>query len=246
MKTLKRLIPILLVVLAVFSLVGCKKKGKDKSVDELNNALNNTVQEFKASGNVQAKITLTSTDTQTIDVKYSIENNKIKALATVLQDTNGEVSVYVKDGVCYIARYNSVKEKYTATDAELQKIAESYTLDAYIKKALDIFNKEFFKASSAEKLSDSSYKLTCDLASLQVSDDTPDDEILDAEAQIEKLQAMESVTLTLTLSGDAISVLEGTFVKDGKTSTIKIEFLNKDSFTVEVPNQSEYVEKSNN
>ena len=73
----KIFVPLLLVPLF---LVGCKKKGKDKSVDDLNNALNNTVQEFKASGNVQAKITLTSTDTQTIDVKYSIENNKIKEI----------------------------------------------------------------------------------------------------------------------------------------------------------------------
>ena len=67
-----------------------------------------------------------------------------------------------------------------------------------------------------------------------------DDKIIEAEAQIEKLQAMDSVTLTLSLSGDLIASLEGTFVKEGKTNTIKIEFLNTNSFEVSVPNESEY------
>ena len=238
MKTLKRIIPILLILLAMFFVVGCKKN-KAKSTDELNKALNDTVSTYKAASNVQAKITLTSSSTETIDVKYSIENGKIKALATVLNDENGVVSVYVKDGTCYLSRYNSPKEKYTPSAEELQKIADTYTIDAYIKKALDIFNDQFFKASSAEKTGDS-YKLTCDLLSLQVSDDTPDDKIIEAEAQIEKLQAMDSVTLTLNLSGDLIASLEGTFVKEGKTNTIKIEFLNTNSFEVSVPNESEY------
>ena len=239
MKTLKRIIPILLILLAMFFVVGCKKN-KTKSADDLSKALNETVSTYKNASNVQAKITLNSTSTETIDVKYSLENGKIKALATVLTDENGEVSVYVKDGTCYLARYNSPKEKYSASAEELQKIADTYTIDAYIKKALDIFNDQFFKASSTEKTSNSSYKLTCDVFSLQVSDDTPDDKIIEAEAQIEKLQAMDSVSLTLNLNGDLIASLEGTFVKEGKTNTIKIEFLNTNSFEVSVPNESEY------
>ena len=198
-----------------------------------------------AQANVQAKITLKAEAEEVIDVKYSISNGKITSLATVLTDSVGEVSVYVKDGVCYVARYSSPKEKYSATDAELTKIASTYTIDAYIKKATNIFNKEFFKASSITSSDGGVYKLACDLATLEVASDTSDDEILDAEAQIEALKALDSISLTLTLKDDLVAKFEGTFVKEGKTSTITIEFLSTSAFEVNIPNASEYSEKSN-
>ena len=114
----------------------------------------------------------------------------------------------------------------------------------YIKKALDVFNKQFFAASSMTKVADGEYKFTCDLASLAVADDIPDDEVLEAEAQIEKLKAMDSIDLTLKLNGDKVAEFVGTFVKEGKTSTIKIEFLSLDAVTIDVPNASEYTEKT--
>lgn len=244
MKTLKRILPILFLVLVVLLLVACKKN-KVKNTDDLNNVFTNTVQTYKSAENVQAKITLKSETEEVIDLKYSISGGKITSLATVLTDSEGEVSVYVKDGVCYVARYSSPKEKYTATDAELTKIASTYTIDAYIKKATSIFNKEFFKASSIESSDGGVYKLSCDLAALEVASDTPDDEIIEAEAQIEALKALESISLTLTLKDDLVAKFEGTFVKEGKTSTITIEFISTSTFEVNVPNASDYQTKSN-
>ena len=239
---MKRFLPVILIIILALFAFGCKKN-KTKSADDLSNILNSTNSAYANAENVQAKITLTSDSVQTIDVKYSIANGKIASLATVLTDSEGEVSVYVKDGTCYVARYNSPKEKYAATDIELTTIALSYKLDAYIKKAMDIFNGQFFKASSVEKVSDDTYKLTCDVNSLQVADDVPDEEILEAEAQIEKLKAMDSITLVLVLNGDSVKELEGTFVKEGKTSKIKIEFLGTGSVEVSVPSASEYKDK---
>ena len=244
MKTLKRILPILLLVLAAFTLSACKKN-KTKTTDDLDSIFKNTVETYKGAANVQAKITLKAEAEEVIDVKYSISNGKITSLATVLTDSVGEVSVYVKDGVCYVARYSSPKEKYSPTDEELTKIASTYTIDAYIKKATSIFNKEFFKASSIESSDGVEYKHACDLATLEVASDTPDDEILDAEAQIEALKALDSISLTLTVKDNLVAKFEGTFVKEGKTSTITIEFLSTASFDVNVPNASEYQEKAN-
>lgn len=244
MKTLKRILPIILLVVGVFVFSACKKS-KIKSTDDLNSVFTKTVETYKSASSVQAKITLKAETEEVIDVKYTIANGKITSLATVLTDSVGEVSVYVKDGVCYVARYSSPKEKYSPTDEELTKIAATYTIDAYIKKATSIFNKEFFKASSIESSDGGVYKLACDLATLEVASDTPDDEILDAEAQIEALKALDSISLTLTVKDDLVAKFEGTFVKEGKTSTITIEFLSTASFDVNVPNASEYSEKAN-
>ena len=244
MKTLKRILPILFLVFVVLLAAACKKN-KIKNTDDLASAFEKTVEAYKNAENVQAKITLKSDTQEVIDVKYSISSGKITSLATVLTDSEGEVSVYVKDGTCYVARYSSPKEKYTATDAELTKIASAYTIDAYIKKATSIFNKEFFKASSIESSSDGVYKLACDLATLDVASDTPDDQIIEAEAQVEVLKALESISLTLTIKDDLVAKFEGTFVKDGKTSTITIEFISTSAFEVSVPNASDYSEKAN-
>ena len=241
---MKRFLPILLLVFLLAFTFGCKKDGKEKSASDVEASLNATVEEYAKANSVSAKITLTSDSNEVIDVKYNIENGKIKSLATVLTDSVGEVSVYVKDGVCYVARYNAPKEKYSPSDAELTSIASDYTLDKYIKKALDVFNKQFFAASSMTKVADGEYKFTCDLASLAVADDIPDDEVLEAEAQIEKLKAMDSIDLTLKLNGDKVKEFVGTFVKEGKTSTIKIEFLSLDAVTIDVPSASEYTEKT--
>ena len=243
MKTLKRILPIILLVVGVFVFSACKKS-RIKSTDDLNSVFTKTVETYKSASSVQAKITLKAETEEVIDVKYTIANGKITSLATVLTDSVGEVSVYVKDGVCYVARYSSPKEKYSPTDEELTKIASTYTIDAYIKKATSIFNKEFFKASSIESSDVGVYKLACDLATLEVASDTPDDEILDAEAQIEALKALDSISLTLTVKDDLVAEFEGTFVKEGKTSTITIEFLSTASFDVNVPNASEYSEKA--
>ncbi len=240
---MKRFLTILLLIIALAFTFGCKKAGKDKTASDIENALNKTVETYKNANSVNAKITLNSDTTEVIEVKYTIENNKIKSLATVLRDDIGEVSVYVKDGTCYVARYNAPKEKYSATDEELTNIAANYTLDKYIKKALDVFNQQFFLASSFNKISDNEYKFTCDLTALVVADDIPDEDIIEAEAQIEKLKAMDSIDLTLTLADDNVSVFNGVFVKEGKTSTIKIEFLSTDASTIEVPNVADYTEK---
>lgn len=238
---MKKIVSILVLVLALL-LVGCSQK--KKSSDELYKDLSDKVQEYANATAVEAKITLVSDGvTQTIDVCYEIENSKIKSLATVLTDSDGVASVYVKDGVCYMSRYSSVKQKYQATDEELTKIANNYTLDTYIQKALDIFNKEFFKASSVDAEGKTSFKLTCDLESLQVSDDVSDEDIIAMEEQVEKLKAMESVELVLNYENKALKSLDGTFVKEGKTSTIKIEFISTSAKAVEVPNQSEYQNK---
>ena len=244
MKTNKIIITLIMAFMLLF-VTGCKKeKDSIKSSNDLNNALNQTIEEYKTAQSVNAKISLISSTTQNISVKYNIENEKISSLATILTDSEGEVSVYVLDGICYISRYNAPKEKYTATDDELKTIADSYKLDAYIEKALEIFNVQFFNVSTCEETGDNVYKLTCDLDLLQVADDIPDDEIIDAEAQVEKLKEMESITLTLTLSDGKVSIFEGTFVKDGATSTIKIEFLGTNASEISVPNASEYTEKA--
>ena len=64
---------------------------------------------------------------------------------------------------------------------------------------------------------------------------------LKQQEDIEHLQELVSVKLEVTLNGDKVTKLVGTYVnKDNKTSVITIELLSLDAPTITVPNPESY------
>ena len=202
---------------------------------------NDTISEYKEADDVEFKITLNSTATTEISVKYSIKNSMIESLASVAKDANGEVSVYVKDGVAYMARYNNEKTSMNLAQEDATKIASEYRFDAYFNRAAEIFNASFFNASALEKVSDTEYDIVCDLTALEVDETLDGEAYLQAQEDIENLMKLSDVSLKLFINGEKVTKMVGSFTAgDGVKSTITVEFISLDPVTVTVPDASSY------
>ncbi len=242
---MKKLISLFLVIF-LMALVACGggnggNKKTEKTVSDLQKCFNDTISEYKEANDVEFKITLVSTNTTEISVKYSIKDNKVESLASIAKDADGEVSVYVKDNVAYMARYNNEKTSMNLASEDATKIASEYRFDAYFNRAAEIFNASFFNASALEKVSDTEYDIICDLTALEVDESLDGEEYLQAQEDIENLMSLSEVSLKLFVDGEKVTKMVGSFAKDGGAkSTITVEFISLDPVTVTVPDASSY------
>lgn len=243
---MKKFLNVLLLVIALCFVVGCgKKESKIDSVSTAKEYYNTTMTEFLNAKDVQAKFTfVTGDETQTVTVAYSFTEDNVTVLSSVLKDADGEVSVYVKDGKCYLSRYNNTKEYYELTSEEAQEIIDEYSFAAYVSKVKEIFSDSFFANSTIVSSSTTSAELNCDVTSLEIDPNTPEDEVEAAEEELDRIRLMVSVKLSIEVADKKMTKLVGTFVNNSDvTSTVTVEFISTSAPTVEVPNVSEYVAK---
>ena len=237
---MKKVFLLVLLLLCLF-LVSCGNKDKEKSLDEVKKAFDETVALYGTSNTAQFKFTLQNDDTTTITVKYTLLDNKVKEMSAITVNNNGEVSLFIKDGKAYMARYNSDKTVSDLSDADARTIASDYNFTGFMKRVLEIYSNSFFKASSIESGKDDVYVIVCNLDALEVDDSLDTDALMQQQADIERMQELTSVKLELTLDGNRVTKLVGTYVnKDNKTSVITIELLSLDAPTIEVSDPSSY------
>lgn len=244
MKKIKYLLCLLL-VLALFALVGCSKN-KIKTGEDAGKYFNDAISEYSESDAVSFILTMEKgTEKQTVTVAYKFANNKVDSLSAVLKNDKGEVSLYIENKVAYMARYQGEKVYYTITDAEADELCKEYNFKELLESLTDIYTSLFFKACEVKEATKEKVTLACDLGAIEADESLDPDAYFAAQDLIEKLQDLTSMDVTLTLENNKLVKFEGVNVnKEGVTNKVTLELLGTgDAVSVSSPVKSEYKEK---
>ena len=222
MKT--KLLTIISILFLALCLVAC---GGDEKID-VNTAkayYNNTIDAYKSAKSVDVKFSYNdNTSNQTVEFKYVLEDNKIKELAYVVTNLNGELSIYVKDDVAYMNAYGT-KSKTAMTDENTATYMEKYTFKNVINEVTNLFGYTFYTGANLVSAGNGKIKLDCDLSLLSADPSLDDDALFDMEENIEKLQAKKSLTVEYEYSDKLLTKLVGVVTEqDDSTKTFTVEF----------------------
>lgn len=222
----KLLLTVFMLVMAL-ALVACGG-GKGKAISDVSGAkkvYDDTVEEYKNANSVDAKFTYKNgTETQTITFAYVLDGAIIKQLAYVSNGKNGELSVYVKDGVAYMNAYG-VKTQAQITDEDNANFKENFSFASAMDEVNNLFGYTFFTAASLEDANGETVKLSCDLSKLEANPELGEDEFFDMEENIEKLQAKKALNVEFNYKDGKMTKFVGTVTEqDDSKKVFTIEF----------------------
>lgn len=224
---MKKVFYISLVLVLCLLLVACGSKGI-KDASGAKKAVDATMAEYEGAGAASVKFTFKEGEiSETVSMTYKLNatKDKIEELAYVSSNPNGEVSVYIKDGMAYMNSYGN-KTKKAFSDAENKICLEKYTFKS-IRDAFEyLFNDSFYSSSSVASSSKGLVLLDCNIMNLQPNSNLDDDAYFDAEEKFEKLKEKKSLTLEVSYNNDKATKLVGVAIdNDDVQSTMTVEFL---------------------
>ena len=234
---------ITLLLLLTIVLVACNGDStKTLDVNGAKELFNSTVDAYGKATSVDVKFSYNdSKGSQTISFQYNLEGNKIKDLAYVVSNLNGELSIYVKDGVAYMNAYGT-KSKSNMTDDDYSIYMDKYTFKSAIEEVSSLFGYTFYTGATLKSATAGKISLDCDLSQLSADPALDDDKLFEMEENLEKLKEKKALTVEYEYS-DTITKLVGVVTEqDDSTKTFTVEFNGTSQVTINYPSFADYAE----
>lgn len=249
MKLIKKLLLVLTFVIGGMILVGCNKDlppepkpQVDIKLEDVQRALNKAFKDYEDAEHGKVQVVMKKgEETSTLDLVFNYEEGKysVESLASVLKDSNGELSCYIEDGQAYINRYGQSKTKVKVTETESETIVNNYGFSAYTHMVKLMFGTSFFKSASIASYTDGVAKVELNIGQYDLaSDDYDDDEL---QSIFDSLKEKSSVKAEIKYVDGVVSNVKIELVGD-VTSSIEVKFLGTQSsdIAIEFPSFDDY------
>lgn len=250
MKLIKKLLLVLTFVIGGLVLVGCKPDNPDGpkpdeptiKIEEVQSALLNAFKEYEDAEHGKVQVVMTKgSETSTLDLVFNYEEGKysVETLASVLKDSNGELSCYIEDGKAYINRYNESKTVVRVTETESEAIVNNYGFSAYTHKVKLMLGTSFFKYAKLTTYKDDVATIELNVGQYNLESDDYDDE--DLQSIFDSLKEKSSVKAYVNYKDNKVTNVKIELVGD-VTSTIEVKFLGTQTseIAIEFPSFEDY------
>ncbi|MBQ7276173.1 MAG: hypothetical protein IJS58_02885 [Bacilli bacterium] len=239
-KFVSKMFVFALLLVLTLVLIACDGGSKTLDLNGAKDIYTKTVAAYVDGTSVDVKFSYSDNKgNQTIVFKYNLEGNKIKDLAYVVNNLNGELSIYVKDGVAYMNAYGT-KSTSTMTDSDYATFMEKYTFKSAMEEVNSLFGYTFYTGASVKNAYVGKIELDCDLSKLSADPALDDDKLFEMEENLEKLKEKKALTVEYTY-GDYITKLVGVVTEqDDSTKTFTVEFNANSSVTIDFPSFESY------
>lgn len=241
MKTIKRLMLCLVLLICTFLVVGCDDPDDppvggdtDVKIEDVKDAVAKVFSEYEEAEHAKVQVIIANgSDTSTLDLVYNFEEGKygISSLASIFKDSDGELSCYVEDGKAYMNRYDTSKTVVKVTETESETIAATYGFDAYTRKVKLILGSSFFTHSEIKSFKDDVVEVELNLGTYVVESGDYDDEEL--ESICGSLKEKDSVKAYITYKDNAVSGVKVEIV-GSTTATLEVKFLGVSTSDIEI------------
>lgn len=242
MKTIKRLMLCLVLLICTFLVVGCDDNPDEDNpgnktevkIEDVKAAVAKVFSEYEEAEHAKVQVIIVNgSDTSTLDLVYNFEEGKygISSLASVFKDSDGELSCYVEDGKAYMNRYDTSKTIVKVTETESETIAATYGFDAYTKKIKLMLGSSFFVHSEIKSFKDDVVEVELNLGTYVVESGDYDDEEL--ETICGSLKEKDSVKAYITYKDNAVSSVKVEIV-GSTTATLEVKFLGVSTSDIEI------------